>query len=79
MQKWLQDANIPSKIILDSAVGYVSFYYMCMSVRVHVYTLISMMFQDCVDSYNVHVHVLDCAVIHGNMFIGEGERSNSIT
>ena len=22
MQKWLQDANIPSKIILDSAIGY---------------------------------------------------------
>ena len=24
MQKWLQDANIPSKIILDSAIGYVN-------------------------------------------------------
>ena len=24
MQKWLQDANIPSKVILDSEIGYAS-------------------------------------------------------
>ena len=37
MQKWLQDANIPSKIILDSAIGYADciVYIVALDVNIH--------------------------------------------